>query len=97
MKRFKEEILCAAIWYDDGVVYPHQEIYNIPSGFVICGYRHHNIIGAFSKENTHKYKKKQGFLTSFGVFVDRREAAIVAYNSGQIKEKKKFLYSEDLY
>lgn len=28
----------------------------------------------------------EGFITSEGKFVDRREAAIIAFNSGQIKE-----------
>lgn len=39
----------------------------------------------------------QGFLTSQNKFVDREEAAIIAFNMKQIVEEKKTLYSEDLY
>lgn len=41
-----EYILCAANHYFDGKEYEHQP-FNIPSrkgGFVVCGWRHHNII-----------------------------------------------------
>ena len=31
----KEVILCAAIHYDNGLVYPHQFIYGIKTGFVL--------------------------------------------------------------
>lgn len=41
----KEVILCAAIHYDNGLEYPHQSIYGVKTGFVLCGYRHPNIIG----------------------------------------------------
>ena len=45
-------------------------------------------------------KTYQGFITSLGKFVNRKEAAIIALNCGQI-DKLKFsdqvLYSEDLY
>jgi hypothetical protein len=98
-----ETILCAAIWYDDdGKHYPHQEIYGVDSGFVICGFRHHNIIGVLSTNNKYRndgkeYKTTQGFITSHGRFVTREEAAEIAYNSGQIKEQVKRLFSEDLY
>ena len=40
-----ETILCAAIYYDNGIHYPHQSIYGIKTGFVLAGYRHPNIIG----------------------------------------------------
>lgn len=40
-----EIILCAAIHYDNGLEYLHQSIYGIRTGFVLCGYRHPNIIG----------------------------------------------------
>lgn len=50
-------------------------------------------------ENCPKHESYQGFLTSTGRFVGRREAAQIALHSGQIKELKfgSELYSEDLY
>lgn len=97
-----EKILSAAIWFNDNNYYPHQEIYGVDSGFVIGGFRHHNIIGAFPTNNKHRndgkdYKTTQGFITSHGRFVTREEVALIAYNTGQIKEQVKRLFSEDLY
>lgn len=97
-----ETILCAAIWYNDEMNYPHQEIYGVDSGFVLGGLRHNNIIGVLPINNTHRndgkeYKTTQGFITSTGRFVTREEAALIAYNAGQIKEQVKRLFSEDLY
>lgn len=112
-----ETILCAAIHYDNGLEYPHQHTYGIKTGFVLCGYRHPNIIGVlptnvyFEKidensikvawdENCPKHETYQGFLTSTGRFVDRKEAAKIALASGQIEKlnySNKELYSEDLY
>ena len=37
----KEFILCAAVWYNDGLKHEHQPK-NIEVGFVIAGRRHHN-------------------------------------------------------
>jgi hypothetical protein len=39
----------------------------------------------------------QGFVTDTGRFVDRTEAAKIAFEAGQIKEEKRILFSEDLY
>ena len=49
-----EQIICSAIWYNDNNYYPHQEIYGVDSGFVIGGFRHNNIIGAFPTNNKHR-------------------------------------------
>lgn len=97
-----EKIICSAIWYDDNKWYPHQDIYGVDSGFVICGFRHNNIIGVLSTNNLYRndgkeYKTTQGFITSCGRFVDRKEDGLIAFNSGQIKENNKCLFSEDLY
>lgn len=97
-----EKILCSAILYDDGKHYPHQEIYGVDSGFVIGGFRHNNIIGTFPTNNKHRndgkeYKTTQGFITSHGRFVTREEAALIAYDAGQIRKQVKRLFSEDLY
>lgn len=39
----------------------------------------------------------QGFVTVTGRFVDRKEAAKIAYDCGQIDIQKKELFSEDLW
>jgi hypothetical protein len=60
---------------------------------IYLGDSHSEII----KANPWKLKNcEQGFLTDTGEFVGRKEAAEIAFNSGQIKEKKDQLYSEDL-
>ena len=97
-----EQIICSAIWYNDNNYYLHQEIYGVDSGFVIGGFRHNNIIGAFPTNNKHRndgkaYRTTQGFITSCGRFVTREKAAVIAYNACQIKEQVKRLFSEDLY
>jgi hypothetical protein len=94
----REYILCAANYYDDGKEYVHQPK-NITTGYVWCGRRHHNIInlrGELLGLPTHG-DVIQGFLTSSDRFVDREEAAEIAFKSGQIDNSIKTLYSEDLY
>jgi hypothetical protein len=94
------KIFCAAIYYDDGIKYVHQPK-NITSGFVICGRRHHNCFMTAYILNKQKklldMNEKQGFLTSDDRFVDRYEAAEIAFDAGQISEKTNILISEDLY
>ena len=43
------------------------------------------------------FEIEKGFYTSKGRFVDRTEAAKIAYECGQTSELKDILYSEDLY
>lgn len=94
----KPYILCAAIWYQEGepLIYsPH----NIKKGFVVTGRRHNNII-EFVKEKLNRVTKQntvQGFLTSDNRFVDRKEAAEVAWQAGQTRVRENRLFSEDLY
>lgn len=99
----EERILCAAIWVDDGKEYVHQPI-NITTGMVFCGWRHSNCFvllnAAFPKGSVDEQQlagKHQGFLTSLGRFVDRREAGKIAYKAGQVERPNLFLTSEDLY
>lgn len=98
-------IICAAIWFKDGEIHGHQPK-NIPSGIVVCGRRHHNCyLTAFTLNDGKKVsgldesnaKEVQGFLTSDDIFVDRKEAGLIAFNAGQIKEITNCLLSEDLY
>ena len=94
-------VVCAAIHFDDGLVYVHQPS-NIKTGMVVCGHRHHNIfnIPGLVHDN-HKSKRTQGFLSSDNRFMSRTEANLVAFGAGQISEEfyntKSELYSEDLY
>lgn len=93
-----EYILCAAIWFKNGKKHEHQPK-NIETGFVVCGRRHHNCFLTTSLVKEFSEAKKtaeQGFLTSKDRFVDRKEAAQIAFERGQCKEKK-ILFSEDLY
>lgn len=96
-----EYIICSAIWFDDKIEYEHQP-FNIKSGFVICGHRHHNCFNIMSilsndiKKHI-KYEKEQGFITNLNRFVDRKEGAEIAYKAGQTKTLLTRLYSEDLY
>ena len=106
-----EFISCAAIWFNDGKKYNHQPK-NINSGFVVLGRRHHNCFSsiqsigkAIGYDKTIIVKKgiiveereTQGFLTSTDRFVDRIEAAQIAYVAKQIDKPLNKLFSEDLY
>ena len=105
----KETIICAAIWYNDGQLRPHLPK-NIDTGIVSAGFRHPNCFTTLSVlfpnrdylvVSDEERKCKQGFLTSSNRFVDRKEAAKIALEAGQITELKygneNELYSEDLY
>lgn len=84
-----EIIVRAAIKSDDGA------IYSVPQPG-----RHHNIIALMVDIGHSKpIRGVQGFVTSSGKFVDRREAAKIAFESGQIKKETQpiTLYSEDLW
>lgn len=94
----QEHILCAAIWYDDGKVYKHQPN-NIFTGYVVCGRRHSNciIIRAILSGQKTTQEDEQGFLTSKNRFVNRAEAADIAYKAEQIKDTTDCLISEDVW
>lgn len=99
----KEYILCAAIHYKDGKRHEHSPK-NIGIGFVICGRRHHNIFTIIyelipSEKRRLKLKQNytEGFITSLDRFVDRNEAATIAFKAGQTKINEGTLMSEHLY
>lgn len=102
-----EYIICAAIWYKDIVVDgPNRTANNIDRGFVICGHRHGHCIALLNQltglrsvtnGNLSVGEYEQGFLTSKGNFVDRKEAGKIAYERGQITKETDCLFSEDLY
>ena len=96
-----EYIICAAILFKDGLIHQHQPK-NVSNGFVVCGRRHHNCFFIASTCLADKFSEIkgtaiQGFLTSKDIFLDRKDAAKLAFNTGQIKEETNCLFSEDLY
>lgn len=102
-----ETILCAAIWFNDGLKHEHQPK-NINIGYVVCGRRHHNVFithaiiqkGEIVPDKlleVPKHEQEQGFMTSLDRFVDRKEAVGIAFDAGQIVEKPNILFSEHLY
>lgn len=103
----KEYILCAAIWYKDIPIKKHIPDNVLPKncdrGLVFCGHRHpHAMYTMVSVTGLRSCESEvgeniQGFLTNKNRFVDREEAAIIAYDAGQIKEELPRLFSEDLY
>lgn len=100
-----ERILCAAIWYDDGV-FRMSTPANITSGIVVTGFRHSYCYAILADlfpdrdyiiNNRYNNKTVQGFLTNKNRFVNREEAGDVAYKAGQIIDTIDYLFSEDLY
>lgn len=78
-----EYILCAAIKRKEprqlDLMYHKNDINNIE-----IGYRHHDIIRRFQHEIS-KNPDDQGFYTSKGRFVDRKEAMVIAMAAGQVR------------
>ncbi len=97
-----EIILCAAIWYKEQPISKRNPI-NIIEGVVVCGHRHCDCISTFVALSGKRSilpqcgEYVQGFLTNKNRFVDREEAAIIAFDAEQIKEETNKLFSEDLY
>jgi hypothetical protein len=91
-------ILCAAVHFQNEKVYKHQPK-NIKTGYVVCGRRHHNCYTTAWELNgeTKNEPTKCGFITSNDLFVDRQEAAKIAYEAGQTDEESEGLVSEELY
>lgn len=109
----KEYILCAAIWYNDGQYHKGNSCPNVETGVVLMGHRHYNIISLmptgrdYLKDHPERnllgmdnFEPIQGFVTSTGRFVDRKEGVEIAFAAGQVDEKvlnSGRLMSEDLY
>lgn len=96
-----EFILCSAIKRikprETKCNYHNNDIHKVE-----LGYRHHDILIRFRGEvSTNLFD--QGFYTSLGRFVDRKEAYKIAYDAGQLKTPEYSegyeyrLFSEDLY
>lgn len=92
ISKSKRRVVCAAILYQD---------------FIVCGARHfdmpmHSVLGKIPHHITEAGFVDQGFIDQWGVFMDRKEAFLVAKSARQIRRKtggkdSKKLYSEDLY
>ena len=101
-----EKIVCAAIWYKD-IVPKSFDGTPIPSivenGVVVSGMRHGDCIYtlialtgmASTRPSIGSYV--QGFITTNNRFVDRVEAASIAFDAKQIQSPTSVLFSEDLY
>jgi len=66
---------------------------------VYCGLRHANVL--WQSKLVSRDPDHQGFLTSKGRFVDRKEALKIALENDQVVDRTQIrgenLYSEDLY
>lgn len=97
----KEYILCAAIKRKKHIKldsYNYQsDSRNIDDIYSIeIGRRHNDILARFHKAFLDVHE--QGFYTSYGRFVNREEALLIAKKAGQVKEHlEKELFSADLY
>lgn len=92
----KEFIICAAIQI-------------VETGKIFYGHRHdqcnNSLNGELSwnlnRQEILKLKTEQGFVTSLGRFVDRKEGLKIALENNQVLDLKEVrgdnLYSEDLY
>ncbi len=89
VKEPQEVPLCAAV--------------KMPDGYVIRGHRHTDCLGRASEIERYMVVPRppitQGFLTSYGRFVDREKAMGLAKAAGLIARsvERDALYSEDLY
>lgn len=99
MSKHSPRVQIAAIWYQDESTPVHGPKTPTGKGLVLCGRRHCDIIGQYlaltgkpTRGNT-----VQGFVLDIGVFVDRAQAAEIAFLAGQIEEMKDELFSEDIY
>jgi len=88
----KERIICSAIHNPEDV-----DIVGEP--LIYCSLRHHNIL--WQSEKISRNPHHQGFLTSKGRFVNRKEGLKIALENDQIIDHSQIrgdaLYSEDLY
>ena len=67
------------------------------NGIIYKGKRHKEIIMSAPKHLNIKKGGIEGFVTTSGLFLDRKEAADLAFEMGQISEPVDSLKSEHLY
>lgn len=113
----QERILCSAIYVDTKEAVPARRSYAYPeTGLVFSGWRHGDCfttLNAWAQRLTQAEimfigfeqiaGRNQGFLTSTGRYVDRKEGALIAKAAGQFRNPERAaledveLFSEDLY
>ncbi len=88
----QERIICAAIHNPE-----EKDVAGKP--LIYCGLRHPNIL--WQSKDVSRDPNHQGFITSKGRFVDRKEGLKIALMNNQVIDKSDIrgdnLYSEDLY
>ena len=67
------------------------------NGIIYKGKRHKDIFMAQPKHINIRKGGIEGFITTSGLFLDRKEAAKLAYEMGQISEPVEKLKSEHIY
>lgn len=104
-----EKIICAATWYKELPTARLVGYNDVPYGVLLCGHRHAQIIQQLvaltgKREVTNAPdgcgKFEQGFLTSTGRFVNRKEAAqiwLAESTNNKLNYSQTELYSEDIY
>ncbi|MFA5174762.1 MAG: hypothetical protein WC438_06290 [Candidatus Pacearchaeota archaeon] len=85
-----EKIICAAVLYKRKIYRGHRHCHAIQA-------MNDELSWKMSREKLCKINYEQGFITTENRFVLRKEAADIAFKTGQIKEKIDDLYSENLY
>ena len=105
-----EFILCAAYRFKEGYRTPRMEEITAKDGTMVediyyephkevfrmaLGWRHADILYKYG--DVIDKHDLGGFMTSKGRYVNRKEAAKIAFAAGQIEQEKRVLYSEDLY
>lgn len=110
MNKNQEHILCAAYRFKEGYRTPNMErisdqdgalvedVYKEPHKEVFrmaLGWRHADILYKYG--DCIDKSDLGGFMTSKGRYVDRTEAAKIAFAAGQIEKEKNMLFSEDIY
>lgn len=70
-----------------------------PQGDILTARRHHLIIAKAASYGVSSVGAEQGFVTTTGKFVDRKQAMEIAKRMGQMPKdhKNPELYSEDLW
>ena len=95
----RPRVICSAILYDDRI--KRKTYQNVYSGVVFCGPRHHDcealLFEFYPCVMDDMENVIYGFVTSDNRFVNRKLAAEIAYEAGQIKEKLNKLFSTSLY
>jgi hypothetical protein len=64
---------------------------------IFTGKQHFDCYDKFRKTKPKSYQAENGFITDTGEFVDRKTAAKIAFEAGQIDKPVEVLFSEELW